>query len=59
MAVPDRSDSANQPTNAYPARVGSVGALAIDSAVLVEVAVTAEPPFESKLTVKLLASHLA
>jgi hypothetical protein len=48
---------ADQPSKVYPLRVGAVGALAIDSPVIKESLVTAEPPFESYVTV-LLAGRL-
>ena len=40
-------------------RVGATGAEEICTPVRVEVAVTEDPPLESKLTVSALASHLA
>ena len=49
----------NQPAKVYPALVGEAGPLEIDSAVLVVTPVTAVPKLESKVTFKVLASHLA
>ena len=58
-AEPASSALSNQPTKLYPALFGADGALAICSAVLVVVEETAEPRFESNVTLSVLADQIA
>ena len=59
IAEPVSSSSANQPANPYPSLVGAVGADITRVDVVTVVAMTLDPPFESKLMFRVFASHFA